>query len=192
MEEIGCALAVTKVTVLLVSLNFLESDFIAKHELSPVLDAAREEGLVILWLYLSSCLYDRTEIRDYQAAHDISKPLDSLTPAKQNAVLADVCKKIESAASPLDGSSDSTGAAPVSPPHSAPISNIPDPNPFFTGRERPQNGLRRNQKCESTQKTRKKISAHLGQLIDHRDFLTATGPHSRQPASHPPVSDRAA
>jgi tetratricopeptide (TPR) repeat protein len=136
MEEIGCALAVTKVAVLLVSPDFLESDFIAKHELPPVLDAAREEGLVILWVYLSSCLYDRTEIRDYQAAHDISKPLDSLTPAKQNAVLADVCKKIESAANLLDGSSDSTGAAPVSPPHSAPISNIPDPNPFFTGRER--------------------------------------------------------
>jgi hypothetical protein len=100
MEEIERALAVAKVAVLLVSPNFLESDFIAKHELPPVLDAARKEGLVILWVCLSSCLYDRTEIGGYQAAHDVSRPLDSLTQAKQNAVLADVCRKIEAAANP--------------------------------------------------------------------------------------------
>jgi sulfatase modifying factor 1 len=100
-EEIEDALALAKVAVLLVSRHFLASDFIAEHELPPILDAAKKQGLVILWIYVSSCLYDETEIKDYQAAHDISKPLDSLTPSKQRSVLADVCRKIKAAAIPV-------------------------------------------------------------------------------------------
>jgi hypothetical protein len=101
-DEIEGALAAAKVAVLLVSPDFLDSDFIAKHELPPLLEAAEKQGLVILWVYVSSCLYDETEIKDYQAAHNISKPLDSLQPHEQNAVLADVCRKIKAAANPSD------------------------------------------------------------------------------------------
>jgi hypothetical protein len=99
-EEIEGALAAAKVAVLLVSPNFLGSDFITEHELPPLLQTAKQDGLIILWIHLSSCLYEESEIQHYQAAHDISKPLDSLTPPKQNAVLADVCRKIEDAANP--------------------------------------------------------------------------------------------
>jgi hypothetical protein len=97
-EEIKGALTAAKVAVLLVSPNFLGSDFIANQELPPLLEAAEKQGVVILWVYLSSCLYDETKIGDYQAAHDISKPLDSLTPAEQGAVLTQVCRQIKAAA----------------------------------------------------------------------------------------------
>jgi hypothetical protein len=98
--EIKEALARAQAAVLLVSPYFLESDFIAEHELPPLLDAAKKEGLVILWVYISHCLYDETEIEHYQAANEISKPLDSLTPSEQNRVLVDVCRKIKAAATP--------------------------------------------------------------------------------------------
>jgi hypothetical protein len=103
-SELKEALARAKAAVLLVSPYFLESDFIAEHELPPLLDTAKKEGLVILWVYISHCLYDETEIERYQVANEISKPLDSLTPSEQNRVLADVCRKIKATASPEDAS----------------------------------------------------------------------------------------
>src|SRR5271166_706077 len=126
-EEIEDALGKAKVAVLLVSPNFLGSDFIADHELPPLLNAAEKEGLVILWVYLSSCLYEETEIKDYQAAHDVAKPLDSLTPSEQNRVLADVCRKIKAAVtSSVDPSAQSV-PTPACPPTG--LTNIPDRNP---------------------------------------------------------------
>ena len=95
--EIKQALAAARAAVLLVTPNFLKSDFIHKNELPPLLNAAKSEELVILWVYISHCLYEETEIHRYQAAHDISQPLDSLPEHEQNRVLADICREIRAA-----------------------------------------------------------------------------------------------
>ncbi|NET08138.1 MAG: formylglycine-generating enzyme family protein [Symploca sp. SIO2B6] len=84
----------------MVSSDFLNSEFIDKHELPPLLAAAENEGLQIIWIYLSACLYKYTEIGAYHAAHDISQPLDSFTFSQQNQVLADICEKIQEASLP--------------------------------------------------------------------------------------------
>jgi hypothetical protein len=100
-EEIQRALALAKVAVLLVSDNFLASDFIAEHELPPLLEASKKEGLTILWVCVGACLYEETEIKDYQAAHDDpSRPLNKLSRAEQKEVLASICRRIKEAANP--------------------------------------------------------------------------------------------
>jgi len=98
--EIERALNSAQVAVLLVSPNFLESDFIAAHELPPLLKAADRRGLTVLWVPLSASSYDKTEIRHYQAAHDPSEPLDGLRPAEQNRALVNICREIDAAANP--------------------------------------------------------------------------------------------
>lgn len=92
--EIEKALAVAKVGVLLVSKNFLASEFIIKNELPPLLNAAKAEGATIFWVCLSPCLHDQTEIASYQAAHDVSKPLSKLSKPQREAVWEDICKRL--------------------------------------------------------------------------------------------------
>jgi hypothetical protein len=97
-EEIRKALAVTKVAVMIVSPHFLASDFIAEHELPPLLKAAQDEGVKILWVLASDCLYNVTELADFQASHEIKNPLDSLSVSERNRVLKSVALQIATAA----------------------------------------------------------------------------------------------
>lgn len=94
-EEIEKALATANVAVLMVSANFLASDFIAKHELPPLLKAAKQQGLTIIWVPVSFCLVGETEIKEYQAVHNPSQPLESLKGAKLNQILVKICQEIK-------------------------------------------------------------------------------------------------
>ena len=93
-EEIEKELTSAKVAVLLVSANFLASDFIAKNELPPLLAAARDNGLKICWIYVSSALYEHTEIAKYQAAHDVKRPLDRMPRDERQAALSKIAFEI--------------------------------------------------------------------------------------------------
>jgi hypothetical protein len=97
-DEIQKAIASAKVAVLLVSPDFLASDFIAEHELQPLLEAAEKEGLKILWIALRHSVYADTVIGSYQAVNDPKKPLAGISAANREKEIVKICGAIKTAA----------------------------------------------------------------------------------------------
>lgn len=96
-DEIVSALTRARVAVLLVSPHFLASDFIHEHELPSLFRAAEEEGLTILWVPVSACLYEETALAARQAVLNPTQPLDGLTQSEKNQALVKVCARIKAA-----------------------------------------------------------------------------------------------
>ncbi|MEA2691334.1 MAG: hypothetical protein QOJ16_721 [Acidobacteriota bacterium] len=99
-DEIQSALGKTSVAVLLVSPDFLASDFIHEHELTPLLKEAEAGGVKILWVQLRACAYEETPLKHYQAV--VSPPDKPLAEMKGNRDQAWVrlCKDIKNATAP--------------------------------------------------------------------------------------------
>jgi len=97
-EEIQGALQAAKVAVLLVSQDFLDSDFIHKQELPPLLEAAQERGLTILWVPLRHCAYKHTALEKYQAMGNPGAPLNSLQEHEVDRVFLQLHERIREVA----------------------------------------------------------------------------------------------
>jgi hypothetical protein len=76
-NEIKKALQKTAVAILLISADFLASDFITDEELPPLLDAAQSEGVSILCFILSHCSFSSSPLSKYQTVNEPNKPLTS-------------------------------------------------------------------------------------------------------------------
>ena len=82
----------------LVSASFLDSDYITRNELPEMLEAARDEKLRLLWVYVSAAGWEETALKDFQATHDTKKPLAALPAFEQDEILKTVARKIKEAA----------------------------------------------------------------------------------------------
>jgi hypothetical protein len=97
-REISAAIASAKVAVLLVSADFLASDFITGSELPPLLATARKEGALILPVVISPCRFAETSERSaFQAANDPVRPLAPLPVAERERVWVRVVNAVDAA-----------------------------------------------------------------------------------------------
>jgi len=86
--------------------DFLASDFIQNNELPPLLNAAKDDKAMILWMAVRPSMHEGTVIDKYQALNDPSKPLSTLTRPEQEKELKRIFQKLKEAI-------QSTSAAPV-------------------------------------------------------------------------------
>ena len=103
-EEIETALVAAKVALLLVSSDFLASEFVTNSELPQLLTAAEEEGLRILWVPLRPSLVRVTAIYGYQGLGDPGRPLARMDPVEQEEALVEIALAIEKALAPRQDS----------------------------------------------------------------------------------------
>jgi hypothetical protein len=94
-EEIDRAMDRAFAAVLLVSINFLSSDFIANVELPYILAAAEKRKLKVLWVKLTPCKSDVTPLADVQAAAGVPAPLNSMNEYGWMAAFCKVCDDID-------------------------------------------------------------------------------------------------
>jgi hypothetical protein len=98
-DEIKAASASTSVAVMLVSADFLASDFIHEHELGPFLKGAEAGGVRILWVLIGDCAWKETSLKDYQSVvSPQDKAFASMTKAKRATAWTRVCEEIKRAA----------------------------------------------------------------------------------------------
>jgi internalin A len=95
-QEIKNALDESKIAILLISTDFLASDFIVKNELPPLLESAKKNGAVILPLILKPSRYTRhKELSEFKAVNDPARPLIKLEDAEQEEILVKLTDIIE-------------------------------------------------------------------------------------------------
>jgi internalin A len=94
--EIEQAMQECQVAILLVSTDFLASDFIMTDELPVLLKAAKVRGVDIIPVIVAPCNFERSSgLDDFQAINSPSKPLSGLKTDKREEVYVQVTKRIE-------------------------------------------------------------------------------------------------
>lgn len=94
-DEIRKGMQSAKVVVLLVSPDFLASDFIANDELPLLLKAAETDGATILSLIIKPCSFVHNEdIAKYQAINPPNKTLAKMSTADRHQVFSSLTSRI--------------------------------------------------------------------------------------------------
>jgi len=95
--EIRKALEGASIAVLLISADFLASDFVQSEELPALLKAAEERGLLILQVIVSPSRFERTPLAQLQCVNPPTEPLVNMNEYQRELLLETVAARIESA-----------------------------------------------------------------------------------------------
>jgi hypothetical protein len=116
-RNISTALSRSCVGVLLVSYNFLASDFIDREELPPLLEGAANGSIILVPIPISASNYETSPLANYQFAHPPTRPLDKLRKPDRSAAFVEIVKKIVAAAE--KATPDRAAQPPARPPRTA-------------------------------------------------------------------------
>jgi small GTP-binding protein len=93
-EEIESALNTAKVAICLVSADFLASDFIKNDELPSLLEAAKRKGAKVIPIIVRPCMFEETNLSQFQAGNEPSKPLSALSRNEQENLFLKISREI--------------------------------------------------------------------------------------------------
>jgi pimeloyl-ACP methyl ester carboxylesterase len=96
-QEIEKTISLCKVAVLLVTSDFLDSDFIDQHELPVIYDAAERKRIKLLWVHVAPASYEETPIAHYQAVYPPKPALAALAVVEQDEALKQIAYSIKAA-----------------------------------------------------------------------------------------------
>ncbi|MEB3334271.1 MAG: TIR domain-containing protein, partial [Cyanobacteriota bacterium] len=95
LTEIEQALERAQVALLLVSPHFLASDFIRRKELPKLFEAAKKDGLKILWLPIRPCSWKRyPQIEQYQAVGSMNPTLAEMGEVERDREMVCITDRI--------------------------------------------------------------------------------------------------
>lgn len=93
-DKVQEALDLAKVALVLVSADFLASDFVIKHELPQLLSNASSSGTIIIPMVLSPCLFKKSPLAIFQSVNSPESPLSSLDYNAQELILVRVAEVV--------------------------------------------------------------------------------------------------
>jgi hypothetical protein len=97
-RDISAALSHTGVAVLLVTPDFLASDFIYDEELPPLLQGADNGSIILFPVPVSDADHEASPLAQYQFAHPPDDPLDRMPRPDRNPIFVRLVRQIVAAA----------------------------------------------------------------------------------------------
>lgn len=94
-EEIDNALSESYIAILLISTNYLASDFIRNDELPQILENADKKGTKVISVILRPCRFNSSCLSKFQSVNDPKFPLSKLSPNDQDEILVKLTNDIE-------------------------------------------------------------------------------------------------
>jgi hypothetical protein len=97
-KAVNAALSEANIAILLISADFLASDFIVNNELPPLLSQAEAQGTRIVPVILSHCRFSRDlSLNRFQAVNQPNEPLSTMDANERESVFDKISSDIEKA-----------------------------------------------------------------------------------------------
>jgi len=134
-QEIDTALQSAELAILLVTRQFLASDFIRETELPYLFDAADEGRVGLLWIPVGDALFEETRLGDFQAVYDPKNPLNTLPEGHADRALAAIGRKVAGLLKDSGAPPQTVKTPSVKGLQRIAIARLPTTGPHLLGRE---------------------------------------------------------